>query len=332
MNMKKCGKRFTDMLAVTGMVLLTASGAGAVSITVDGDISDWVQNAASIYAAANPGNSAFSARSGVASWVEDGASGTWGYVEPGYGGQNFDVEAMYAYYDSSGPNRGLYVAVVTGFDPGGVRSWGGSLPLYTPGDLFLNFAPNDGPLPDYDLAVELYGPSLGHVFTGTGTSWYTMGSDYPGIGPNQIVHGSAADRGSLSGANGSWRYSDIVADGLATGVPGSSGPIAGQWDNQTLPNTAARASGNSADWNRYDHNVIEVYLSESFLFSLGFNATSGVSVVAFWTESCGNDWGATPSVNIPPIPEPVSMLMLGCLGAGMLGARQVRRLRAGNRN
>ncbi|MBI5094587.1 MAG: hypothetical protein HZB26_19405 [Candidatus Hydrogenedentes bacterium] len=299
--------------------------AGATPTLVDGSIADWDVNMAAIYGAVDPGLLAFTPTAGgYAVWVEDSV-GTNGYVGPGYGGQNYDLEAMYAYYDNTSPSgQGLYLAVVTGFDRNGVANWGGSAPTYLPGDLFLDFGSNGS----YDLAIETNGNNgytAGHVYVSNNTlnPWFTSGLAYTGVAPNQIRTGAATDLTAASTAGTAFAYSDIVSGGQA--IDPFLGLLAtGQWDNQNHPNTFPYASTSPLDWNPYDHNVIEVYLSEAWLTAHNLNGASGVNVRSFWTEDCGNDYGTTPQVTVPPVPEPITMIMLGCMGAGMLGARRIK--------
>jgi len=326
--MKVQWKRVVPVLAIAGMLLLPMSVATAVDITVNGDISDWVQNASSIYTGANPTDGAFSAKTGVLSWIEDGCSGSQGYVGPGYGGQNFDMEAMYAYYDSTGSKPGLYVAIVTGFDPDGVKYWGNVNPTYLPGDIFFDFGGNGS----WDMAVETSpGGTQGYAYTGSGTSWYTAAlSPYSDVGPAEIDHSAASL--ATDGDDPSYvafEYVDKVTGGSATvselGTVDDPEVIDDQWDNQDTSNGPyASASG----WNQYDHNVIELYLSDDFLQANHWQLTTGaVDVLAFATQQCGNDYSDMGTVSIPEVPEPVTMVMLGCLGAGMLGARAAARRR-----
>jgi hypothetical protein len=333
--MKVQWKRVVPVLAVAGMLLLPMSVATATVINVDGNIGDWVQNVAAIYSAANPtfpvanggsGNPlAFAAHGDVASWGvgglgEDGP-GLGDYVGPGYGGQNYDVEAMYAFYDNVNPiaaNQGLYVAVVTGFDPDGVRNWSNGDPTYLPGDLFFDFGSNGV----YDLAVSTSNDlGLGMAYTPNGDPWYTMGVAYS-IGPNQIIGSAATPAGAVS----AYLFSDKVVGGFANVSDIGAINVPDQWDNQTTHN-GPYASNNPADWNRYDHNVMEVFLSEAWLAARNIAVNGPITVREYWTEDCGNDYGSVPSVTVPQVPEPVTMVMLGCLGAGMLGARAAARRR-----
>jgi hypothetical protein len=70
-------------------------------------------------------------------WDDDNENG---WLDPGYGGDLFDVEAVYFGMDEAK----YYFAVVTGFRPEG--SWG-----YSPGDLMVDFG-NDG---SWDFAFDI---------------------------------------------------------------------------------------------------------------------------------------------------------------------------------
>ena len=72
-------------------------------------------------------------------------------TSPGTGGQNFDIEQ--GFYGFSGNRSGgiLYIGLVTGFDPTGVRSNGAN---YFAGDFFLNLGDQTvGPGAGYDIAL-----------------------------------------------------------------------------------------------------------------------------------------------------------------------------------
>src|SRR5690606_36244559 len=93
----------TVMLVLFGAGMVLAPAAGA--ITVDGSLSDW---GVTIPVVANAPSAAWT--SSIGAFAEED-----GEVSPGIGGQNYDVEAMYAVV--SGDT--LFFALVTGFDQGG---------------------------------------------------------------------------------------------------------------------------------------------------------------------------------------------------------------------
>ena len=76
--------------------------------------------------------------------VEDWVSGGNGYLDPGYGGDAYDVEAAYLGWDDDY----LYLAVVTGFPLAG-RQHGAE--FYEAGDLALDVTGDS----DYDFAVDV---------------------------------------------------------------------------------------------------------------------------------------------------------------------------------
>ena len=105
-------------------------------------------------------------------------------------------------------------------------------------------------------------------------------------------------------------YPDVVGSGTAEYV---------KYDN------------NQALYNAFGTDVAGI--TGGIHYSMTFNLTQEgwdqwITAGDLWTHftyACGNDdmMGYTEV----PVPEPMSMVMLGCLGAGMLGARKARKLR-----
>jgi len=140
-------------------------------ITVDGHWTDW---------GIQPGGGDWSSSTGQRIFYEDYTGSDGGaYVGPGWGGQYFDVEAIYA----QRAGQDLYFAIVTGFDPDGVIYLGSP---YTPGDIFLN-AGNG-----WNVGIDL---ETGHVFTGA-TS--TNPADFPASAPFTIAGGTDIGATALS--------------------------------------------------------------------------------------------------------------------------------------
>ncbi len=103
-------------------------------------------------------------------WVGEGN----GWLGPGYGGQAFDVEAVYFGMDE----ESYYFAVVTGFGPEGGQG-------YLPGDLFVDFGDNG----DWDFALDVDGG--GTLMTGI-TSWQNTALDYRVADPFRVTEFSGA--------------------------------------------------------------------------------------------------------------------------------------------
>jgi len=134
-------KMIKILFFIAGILLLAGESFGYV---IDGDLSDWE---------VKPGyynSSDWKPKEGVFWVFEDQTGGLREYLGPGYGGQFYDVEAIYFDYDS----EYAYIAIVTGFCKSG-RSWRG-INIY-PGDIALDFGA-DGSY-EYGIITSSYRPS-----------------------------------------------------------------------------------------------------------------------------------------------------------------------------
>lgn len=115
------------MKKLSTLAVLFACGvsAPASAYTIDGNLADWGLTRTGSAADWTPNPS-------VKAWlVEDQTGGANTYLTPGYGGQAYDVEALYIDYDA----QYLYLALVTGHNPLTPNS-GNS---YAPGDFAIDF-------------------------------------------------------------------------------------------------------------------------------------------------------------------------------------------------
>ncbi|MBU1700491.1 MAG: PEP-CTERM sorting domain-containing protein [Candidatus Eisenbacteria bacterium] len=132
------------------------------------------------------------APSHIAYSVEDWTgSPSDGYLDPGYGGNGYDVEAVYAGCD----NDYFYVAVVTGFPIAGRRSGD---EIFAPGDIAIDTNLDN----IYDLAVDT---DAGGTLRQTNLTW-----ENPSVGGHP-VWGGASDPlrvtgWSQSSAPAAWSY------------------------------------------------------------------------------------------------------------------------------
>ncbi len=127
-----------------------AAGASAITITVDGNLfveegePDWGVDTSSF---GENDNNWDPGVPGVFVWQEDEVGENDGFVDPGYGGQNYDVEAVLATFDANY----LYVAIATGFPQIG-REYGSD--WYDAGDIAFDVGA-DGSW-DYALVISTY--------------------------------------------------------------------------------------------------------------------------------------------------------------------------------
>ena len=277
-------KRSRTLLLITVGLLLAVSVACAdISITVDGSLTDW---------GVTPGSD-YTPLSGVNSWIEPGI-GSNGYVGPGYGGQDFNVEAMY----STVADGKLNFAVITGFSPEGQYANGHK---YYPGDILIDFEPH-------------YVPS--GSTTPTGTINYAI----------ETTTYSSTRRHGGEGAQGAGALFSNVTPGLARiewdGVyypyeikrEGSDHHALGTLESTPTDFIYAHWGG--------DHYVIEGAVSADVFFGPG--TVGGLNGVISWTMSCANDIGFVSQTLQPQnvIPEPASLLLLVGSVAGALIRRR----------
>jgi hypothetical protein len=176
-------------LALAGAVLMTASAAGQ-AITVDGNLADWglsFSGNASDWTTSKPG---------VLSVVEDQSNANGGYLNPGWGGQAYDAEAMYMTWNATH----LYVAMVTGHNPATVNNPGGN--SYGRGDFAFDFN-LDGTW-DFGFATanRTGGITQGSLYRTTNANWaYGLWSGPQVLGPSTdataLTGGTLAGVGSL---------------------------------------------------------------------------------------------------------------------------------------
>lgn len=154
----------------------------------------------------DPRTNDWTPKEGVFYTVEDYV-GDGGFVDPGWGGQQFDAEALYVDWDDTN----LYLALITGFPKTGVEMNG---KYYSAGDIAIDFGV-DG---TYEYAIEIGGHTTGDTYTGfrggpgnvfKGTNW-ADGSDFPETSPAYMaLPGSSWEKvGAASEFFYNHKYSD----------------------------------------------------------------------------------------------------------------------------
>jgi hypothetical protein len=312
------------MLVAGLCAVLLSQTAGA--LTMDGDLSDWMPagwDKNYMYTEVDPGKADpgywTPAVPAIGTWEENHikVNGKKDYVEPGYGGQDFDVEAGYLLVTDPGPaatHFNVYFAMVTGFDLEGEDSW---LREYFAGDVFFDFC-FDGTYGvdelDYAVRVDPTDSASGTVF------------DLSGAGDVDI-----SNPHSWATALGYYRANaNATIAGTAT-MGYTDGSIVNFGDDSEN-NPKHDSFYKSGGWNiAADHNILE------FSFSVAKSAIPCVggtmNIAAYWTMGCANDelrlqaTNITPGPGPVPVPEPATMTLLGLGLAGMAcaAARRQRR-------
>jgi len=142
-------------MAVKTFIFTIIVGIGVVALTpsvhaysVNGLLDDWGVTPGIWDSSGSTNHSDWTPNPGVSSTVEDQTGGSSAPVGPGWGGQQFDAEAMY--FDIEGDY--VYIAIVTGYKDG----VGG----YKAGDIAIDFG-NDG---TYDYGIITTGANKGKIY------------------------------------------------------------------------------------------------------------------------------------------------------------------------
>lgn len=128
-------------------IALAASGSAFAGLTVDGNLADWQINTTTWV----------SSLSNVHSTIEDSTGSGAYYLSPGWGGQAYDAEALYATIQG---NK-LFIALATGHNPLTAQSAN----VYAAGDFAIDFGKNG----TYELGINVVnnfsGGLLGGVYS-----------------------------------------------------------------------------------------------------------------------------------------------------------------------
>ena len=268
---------------LASLLLVCAQQASALVISVDSDLDDWL-------AKKPEGKSSdWTPRSDAdIKWAEEDQRN--GYLNPGWGGQKYDAEAIYV-------NRSdgfINIAVVTGRAPNG-SGWAA-------GDLAIDFG-NDGV---FEVGVVSLTDSTG--IGAAGDLYLVDAWDY-GI---WSAPGVAGDPDAPSAF--SQKHPTTVKAGTDIGdVDLSYGDFA--YGGETGLDLGEYGHGGK-------HYVIETAIPISMLATHFDAETLNDSFLVHWTMACANDFVEVDPPGMVPIPAPLSLLVIGLLA---LATRRARR-------
>lgn len=259
------------------------SWAMATPITVDGKPADWLINQ----------DTWASSLVGVHQMIEDQTGSGAFFLEPGWGGQDYDAEALYAFQTDGY----LYIALFTGHFPNTKNKSASN--TFAAGDFAIDFG-QDG---KYELGINLTPPD--DPFKGK------TGGLYRNVTWN---YGLWNSEGKYAPGNPDKTHPTSIA-----GVTSTKDDWLGTVDLSTSVNPVTGYGANKTD----KHYFYEIGISLDLLRQAGWNDEA---FNIHWTQNCANDsiMVDPPAASASPVPEPgtLALLPLGLVSLAALRRRK----------
>jgi hypothetical protein len=282
----------TRTISRTVALLGVFGSMSAAAITIDGQLSDW---------GVNP--STWKPASGIQVTIDDQTGSGNYHLGPGWGGQAYDAEALYAQKKGST----LFIALVTGHNPRTLDEPGRN--SYGAGDFAIDFG-GDGS--SFELGINIrHATSV----SASGVYGFESFGVEGGVYNNPTwayglwdSAGNYTNPGSGAAYTPDRKHPTHLTDGTLIGMVSalsySLTPVTGYGSNQSDR-----------------HYVYELSVDLGLLRAAGWNGVEAFDI--HWTQNCAND---SISVDLPggSVPEPgtLALIALGAIGLGLGGKKK----------
>jgi len=266
--------RKTNMLLAAIAGLMTCTGAFAASIKVDGDLlKDWKIDPATWQ----------SSKPHVQAEIEDKTGSGAFYLTPGWGGQAYDAEALYALVEGNT----LFIALATGHNPNTANNPAAN--SYGAGDFAIDFGKNGS----FEVGINVK------------PAWDTFGVA-GGVYKNPAwALGLWNAKGQYDPAHADPSHPTYMTAGTYVGLADLA--ISG-------------AQKNYGAEKKDVHYFYEIGLSLDLLRDAGWNGKDAFDI--HWTENCANDSILVDPPGAVPEPGTLALLPLGLVSLAALRRRK----------